>query len=100
VRDASALKIAVKLMIFPTPIRPNNLNFGVEKAFNMSLKSIENLLNIGFVLKKVNPTKTRIVINKTDIVFETTRGGHSRTPNIGMNQFKRHSGNTMRQIIW
>jgi hypothetical protein len=46
VRDAGALKIAVKLMIFPTPIRPNNLNFGVEKAFNMSLKSIENLLDI------------------------------------------------------
>jgi hypothetical protein len=99
VRYTSALKILMKLMIFTTPVRLDGFNFGVQEKLDMSLESIKHPLNIRFVVKKVNPAKTRVVINETNIVLKTTRRGNCRTPNIRVNKLKRCSGNTMRQTI-
>jgi hypothetical protein len=99
VRYTSALKILMKLMIFTTPVRLDGFNFGVEKKLDMSLESIKHLLDIRFVFKKINPAKTRVVINETNIVLKTTRRSNCRTPNIRVNELKRCSGNTMRQTI-
>jgi hypothetical protein len=35
----------------------------------MGLESIKNLLNIRLVLEEINPAKTRMIINKANIVF-------------------------------
>jgi hypothetical protein len=48
----------------------------------MSLERIEDLLNIRLVFQEINLAETQIVINKTHIIFKTTRGSNSRTPNI------------------
>jgi hypothetical protein len=72
VRNPGALEIAMKFVIFTTPVRLDNPNLCVQKALNMCLKRIENLLNIRLVLKEVDPTKTRIIIDKTNIIFVTT----------------------------
>ena len=82
---ARTLKIAMQLMVLTAPIRLDGFNLSVQKTLNMSLKSIENLLNIRFVLEKINPTKTGVVVNKTNIVLIPPGRGNSRAPNIGMN---------------
>ena len=65
----------------------------------MGLESVKDLLNIRFVFEEIDPAKTGVVINKTNIIFETSGLGNGRTPNIRVNQFKRHSRNTMRGMI-
>jgi len=96
---ARAAKISVKAMILTTPIGLHNTNFSVKEALNMSLKLIKYGLNIRFVLKQINPAMATIVINKTNIIFITSRRGQRRTPNICMNKLKWCSGNTMRMSI-
>ena len=68
-RDPRALEIPMEFVIFTTPIRLNCLDFSVQKAFNMSLKIIKDLLDIILMLDETDPAKTRIVIYETDIVF-------------------------------
>jgi hypothetical protein len=89
----------MEFMIFTAPIRLDGFNFGVQKELNMSLKSIKHPFNIRFMFKEVDPAKTRIVIDKANIILKTTGRSNSRTPNIRVYKFKRHSGNTMRQSI-
>jgi hypothetical protein len=84
-RDANTLKIAIKAVILNTPIRLDNFDFSIEETFNMSLKSIENLLDIRLMFQEIYPTEERIVINKTNIVCIATRRSNSRSPNIRMN---------------
>jgi hypothetical protein len=72
-------------VILTTPIGLKSLDFCVQKSFNMRLESIEDLLDIRLMFEKINPTEMRIVINKANIVFKTTRGCNSRPPNIRMN---------------
>jgi hypothetical protein len=59
----------METMVFATPVRLDSLYFGVQKALNMGLESIKNLLNIRLVLEEINPAKTRMIINKANIVF-------------------------------
>jgi hypothetical protein len=51
----------------------------------MSLKHIENLLNIRLVFQKINSAETRIVVNKSHIILKTTRGSNMKTQNVGVN---------------
>jgi hypothetical protein len=89
----------MEFMIFTAPIGLDSFNFGVQKELNMSLKSIKHPFNIRFMFKEIDPAKTRIVIDKANIVLKTTGRSNSRTPNIRVYKLKRHSGNTMRQSI-
>ena len=57
VRDAGVLKIAMELVILTAPIRLNRLDFSTQKAFNMSMETIEDPLNIRHVLKKGRSSK-------------------------------------------
>ena len=93
---ACALKISVKTVILPTPIGLNRLDFGVQKVLNMGLKCIKDVFDIRFVFEEIDPAKTRVVIHKANIILVPLRRGCSRTPNVGVNQFKRYSGNTER----
>jgi hypothetical protein len=45
-RHTCALKIARQALILATSIRLNCLNLSVQEALNMSLESIEDLLNV------------------------------------------------------
>ena len=85
VRDARALKIAMELVVFTTPVGLNSPAFAIQKAFDMSLKVIEDLLNIRLVFKQINPSEARVVINKTNIILVPPRRRNSGTPNIRMN---------------
>ena len=69
VRDARALKIAMELVVFTTPVGLNSLDFAIQEAFDMSLKVIEDLLNIRLMFKQINPSEARVVINKTNIIL-------------------------------
>ena len=82
VRDARALKIAMELVVFTTLVGLNSLDFAIQEAFDMSLKVIEDLLNIGLMFKQINPSEARVIINKTDIILVPPRRRNSRTPNI------------------
>jgi hypothetical protein len=84
-RDANTLKIAMKAVILTTPVRLDSFDFSIEETFNMSLKSIENLLDIRLMFQEIYPTEARIVINKANIVGISTRRRNSRSPNIRMN---------------
>jgi hypothetical protein len=85
VRDTRELKIAMQFVVFTTLARLNRLDFGIKETLNMSLKRIENLLNIRVVFQEINPAETRIVINKAHIILKTTRGSNGRSPNIRVN---------------
>jgi hypothetical protein len=63
------LKILMQTMVFPTPIRLNRLDLGVQQTLNMGLKSVKHLLNIGFMFEEIDPAKTRVVIHKTNVVL-------------------------------
>ena len=67
--DARALKIAMDLVVFTTPVGLNSLDFAIQKAFDMSLKVIEDLLNIRLMFKQINPNEARVVINKINIIL-------------------------------
>jgi hypothetical protein len=67
VRHTRALKIARKFPILATAIRLNKSNLSVQEALNMDLKGIENLFDIRLMFEKINPTKTGVVIHKTNI---------------------------------
>ena len=69
VRDARALKIAMELVVFTTPVGLNSLDFAIQEAFDMSLKVIEDLLNIRLMFKKINPSEAHVVINKANIIL-------------------------------
>ena len=73
VRDPHALEVAMKFMIFTTPIRLNCLDFSVQKTLDMSLEIIEDLLNVRFVFYKIYPAKTRVVINEANVVLVPPR---------------------------
>jgi hypothetical protein len=79
-----ALEVLMEPMILTAPIRLNCLDFGAQKAFNVSLKRIENLFDIRLTLEKINPAKTRVIVDKANIILVSPRGDTSRTPNICM----------------
>ena len=67
--DARALKIVMELAVLTTLVGLNGLDYAIQKAFDMSLKVIEELLNIRLVFKQINPSEARVVINKTNIIL-------------------------------
>ena len=40
------MKVAMEFVVFTTLVGLNDLDFIIQKAFDMSLKVVENLLNI------------------------------------------------------
>ena len=85
VRDPHALEVAMKFVIFTTPIRLNCLDFSVQKALDMSLEIIKDLLNVRFVFYKIYISKMRVVINEANVVFVPSRRNTCWPPHIRMN---------------
>ena len=75
----------MEFVIFTTPIGLNCLDLRTQEAPNIGLEGIKHILNIRLVFKKINPTKTCVIIDKADIIIETSREGNCRAPNIGVN---------------
>jgi hypothetical protein len=73
VNNAHALKIAMDFVIFTTPIGLNYLDLRTQKALNIGLEGIKHILNIRLVFKKINPIEMCVIIDKTDIIFETRK---------------------------
>ena len=46
------------------PVGLNDLDFIIQKAFDMSLKVVENLLNIRLVFKQINPSEAHVASTK------------------------------------
>jgi hypothetical protein len=84
-RDTSALKIVMQLVILTTPIRLDSLDLGIQETLDMGLEGVKHLFNIRLVFQKINPTKTRVVINKTYIILVSPKRGTRGAPNIRMN---------------
>ena len=76
------MKVAMEFVVFTTPVRLTGFDFIIQKAFDMSLEVVENLLNIRLVFKQINPGEARVVINKTNIILVPSRRSKSGTPNI------------------
>ena len=98
-RDPRALEIGMETVILAAPIGLHGADFSIQETLNMFLKIIEHLLNIRFVFNQIYPTMAAIVINKTNVVFITSRRRHGRSPNIGVNKLKRRVRNMSRRII-
>ena len=98
-RNTDTLKKFMQAVVFTPPIRLNRTDFCIEESLDMGLKIIENLFDIKFMFKKINPCKTAKVINKANIKLKTCRGGEGRTPHIGMNKLKWLRRNTRRIIV-
>lgn len=81
-RDASVFKVLMKMRTFATAIGLDYKDTLGNEALNMMLKDIEYGFNIIFVFNQINPAKTAIIINETDIKMKTTRGSLARAPNI------------------
>jgi hypothetical protein len=75
----------VELNVLATPIRLNMYNFMIQKTLNMPLELKEHLKYIRFLFEEIQPCKTTIGINKTDIIFVSTNRNLGRTPHIRMN---------------
>ena len=67
--DANAFKKGVQPLVFPIPINLHGNNLAIKETFNMSLKEIKFLKDIGFIFEQIYPAKLAKIINKTDIVF-------------------------------
>ena len=86
VGEARALKIAMKLVVFTTPVGLDGLDFIIQEAFDMSLKVIEDLLNIRLMFKQINPSELAIVIDKADVIFFSTKRISGMAPYITENK--------------
>jgi hypothetical protein len=68
-------KLAMKFLIFPTPVRLHTLNFCVKELFYVSLELGKDLLCFSAIMHEVNPRELTEIINETDVVFITTNRG-------------------------
>ena len=71
--NTNTLKKFMQAVVFTTPIRLDRTDFCIEKTFDMRLKIIENLFDIRFMFKKVNPCEAAEIIHKTNIIFKPAR---------------------------
>lgn len=69
----------------------------------MSLKAMENIKNIRFMLKAEQPSKLAKIVYETHIITETSQRGARRPPNVRENKFmgKRSnlSGASIRKLM-
>jgi hypothetical protein len=79
-------KLAMKFLIFPTPVRLHTLNFRVKESFYVSLELGKDLLCFSAIMHEVNLHEFTKIINENDIVFITTNRDWGRTPDIRKNE--------------
>jgi hypothetical protein len=84
--NANALKQGVQLAILTTPVRLYTNNLFVKLSLNQGLKLMKNGEHISFAFDRIKPYKLTEIINKTNIIFETTRGCDRGSPYIGINE--------------
>ena len=80
------MKEGIKFLIFTTPVGLHCYNFGIKAALNQLLEVEKDLIDIGAILKKVNPCKFTEIINKTYIILIMAYGHRSRAPIIRENK--------------
>jgi len=84
--------------IFSSSIRLELFDFGGELIFNEELKFHKAVKDFRFVIKRIDPSESREIINKDNMVFASTDRGNGRCPNIQMNQIQRLKRNPSRSI--
>jgi hypothetical protein len=68
VDDVNFSEEIIQFLIFSTPITYIN-NLSIEHQFNKRLKFLELLNHFRFKFKKINPSKSIIIIHKAYIIF-------------------------------
>jgi hypothetical protein len=76
------MKEGMEFLILSTPICLDMYDFSIQKMFNMFLELKEYIIDIGFVFKQVEPSKTTVSINKTYIKTMSTNRILGRAPHI------------------
>jgi hypothetical protein len=87
-RNTNITKEFVEFNVLSSPVGLHMDNFSIKKTLNMTLELHEHTEHIIFALKKIQPRKATITINKTDIICVSTNRSFCRTPYIGVDYFK------------
>jgi hypothetical protein len=95
--DANVTKELVKFDILASPISLDMHNFLIQKAFNMALELKKNIKDIILSFKEIQPCKTTITIDETDIKSVSTSRRLGRTPNIRIYYLKGRRNHTTRK---
>jgi hypothetical protein len=68
------LKERIEFLVLASPVSLHSKNFLIKETLNMMLKITKFLKHIRFLLKEIYPSELAVIINKTHIVFKTTKG--------------------------
>jgi hypothetical protein len=71
-RDPHDAEERVKSLILTSPFRLNSFNFPYKHSFNEALKLFKELKHLGFLTKKINPSKFTEIIYETNTKFLVT----------------------------
>ena len=70
--NTNTLKKFMQAVVFTTPIRLDRTDFCIEKTFDMRLKAMKDIENIGFMLKTEQPSEFAKIIYEAHIVAKTS----------------------------
>ena len=85
--NAYATKKRVEFFVLPSPVTLDSKNFPIKLTFNEFLKFLEYRENFRFVSKQINPSELAIIIDKTDVIFFSTKRISGMAPYITENKF-------------
>ena len=87
--------------VLATRIRTKHFNRSGKLSMHHTSKILVNGTQLGAMFHKVNPSISRVIINKNNIILMTTLGGkRCFTPYIRMNKIKRSSWMRCTRRIW
>ena len=65
--NADVLEESIKLTVLPSPVGLNLQDFAIKETFDMRLKAMKDIENIGFMLKTEQPSKFAKIIYETQV---------------------------------
>lgn len=70
--NADVLEESIKLTVLPSPVGLNLQDFPIKETFDMRLKAMKDIENIGFMLKTEQPSEFAKIIYEAHIVAKTS----------------------------
>jgi hypothetical protein len=71
--DTNFLEEGIEFLILASPVSLHSKNFLIKETLNMMLKIMKFLKHIRFLFQEIYPSELAVIINKTHIVFKTTK---------------------------
>jgi hypothetical protein len=81
VRNPNGSEKGIEFLVFPTPAVNNN-GFSIQHTLNKFMKLKEIFRKFRFMTKQVDPSELVVIINKTHIIFLSTKRVSIRTLDI------------------